>query len=621
MEELINRQTLPLESTALDAVPVEKRQLSPLEKIQQDNFSLLSVDDVRQLTKRLGGYLSLMHDNPDLFPTPDWGTRAPLFELEGAELRTTNYFYTLTGRQAAVTSTEPAAASVQTKTPEVLAREAENLASQASWAAKLAAINIIKQLGSDKLTPPLKKFLWEVAGSDPDQSHRLAAAERLPAKIDSEDDIKTITGLLAKETDERALSIFIGMLSGASGDEARRSATNAIVGFLQLDASSRPTRKLTDSTAVVALTVLQTVASHDVTSELLAWLIVAGETGLVQTTAISALKKISEQFSVDVAEKIISNDSILEFFTTGLTGWWRTMSLISPTASASAYNVPNAYLRELLRTDALAYARKLLRVNPKINVNDLLIYIWNWIFSPFPRETSIFIFEQIVEPNALPLVHDRLRKSLRSTPEFQVRILPSLRKQLPELIKEKRFTEDQGKSIEATLKTLEALPEPAAAKSKPSVQSLYESVVAHLPKAPPGSPYISEPEFNPTRTIAFAAVAILLFLPGFFFYKADLPAGASFGTVAASRFLILLLDALIMYPFVNAISSARASMRGDNSPVPNAFYGFMVPLVYAIYYAHTKYIGPLHFGAQSLQFLINWPAIMALLLGFRLYKP
>jgi hypothetical protein len=112
-----------------------------------------------------------------------------------------------------------------------------------------------------------------------------------------------------------------------------------------------------------------------------------------------------------------------------------------------------------------------------------------------------------------------------------------------------------------------------------------------------------------------------LFLPGFFFYKADLPAGASFGTMLGSRFLLLLLDALIMYPFVTAISSVSASMRGKASPVPDVFYGLMVPLVYAIYYAHAKYIGPLHFGAQSLQFVINWPAIMALFLGFRLYKP
>jgi len=49
-EELINRQTLLLESTLV----------SPLGKIQQDNFSLLSVEDVLQLTKRLGGYLSLI---------------------------------------------------------------------------------------------------------------------------------------------------------------------------------------------------------------------------------------------------------------------------------------------------------------------------------------------------------------------------------------------------------------------------------------------------------------------------------------------------------------------------------------------------------------------------------
>jgi hypothetical protein len=381
----------------------------------------------------------------------------------------------------------------------------------------------------------------------------------------------------------------------------------------------------------VALTVLQTVASHDVTSELLEWLIIAGENDLVQTTGISALKKISEQFGIDVAEKIVSNDSILEFFTTGLPRWRRTINLVSSSAAGRADNVPKTYLRELLRSNALAYVPKLLRADPAIDVNDLLSYIWTLSFGPFTREASICVFEQLVDSLALPPVRDRLVDSLRSTPEFQTRILPSLRKQLPELIKEKRFTEDQGKSIETTLNILEALPEPVAPKPTPFQQNLLTNLLARFPPSSEssfrispttlGSSSLREPEFNPGRTLAFVAVAILLFLPGFFFYKADLPAGASFGTMLASRSLLLLLDAVIMYPFVIAVSSTRASLRGESSWVPNAFYGFLVPLVYAIHYTHTKYIGPLHFGSQSLQFVINWPAIMALLLGFRLYKP
>jgi hypothetical protein len=77
-----------------------------------------------------------------------------------------------------------------------------------------------------------------------------------------------------------------------------------------------------------------------------------------------------------------------------------------------------------------------------------------------------------------------------------------------------------------------------------------------------------------------------------------------------------------MYPFLTAIASAQATVRRETvSPIPNALYGALVPIAYGIYYTHTKYIGPLHFGAQALQFIINWPALMALFMAFRIYKP
>ena len=136
-EELINRQTLTLDNRKPDSStkePVEQKtngsalwqhqleellgkitkptasssEPTALAKIQQDNFSLLSVEDVRQLAKRLGGYLSLVHDNPDLFPTgEEWGQRRPLFLMQGVDqLRVTNDFYALTGRQALAANPE-----------------------------------------------------------------------------------------------------------------------------------------------------------------------------------------------------------------------------------------------------------------------------------------------------------------------------------------------------------------------------------------------------------------------------------------------------------------------------------------------------------------------------------
>jgi len=508
-------------------------------------------------------------------------------------------------------TSDGAAVATQTKTPEVLIEEAENFAAQAGWAAKLAAINIIKQLRSDKLSAVLKNFLWEVAETDPEPAHRVAAAERLPQKTDSPEDINRIAERLKNETNERVLSIFIGLLSGASGAETRKTATDAIVGLLQADAQPESTRRLSDGTAIAALTILQTVASRDVTSEVLQWLRVSAQAELVQTTAISVLKKNSEQFGADVADKIISNDQILKAFT--------RHPLDFAFSSFRQDNVKKAYLRELLQANPLAYASKLLKVSAGIYVDDLLTFVLDLAFTANSQETTTFILEQLLGSNLVtPL---RLHPSLRNMTEFQGRVLPYLRRQLPELVEQKRFTADQGKSIEAALATLETMPAPSP--PLPKVNPGLNAALADLLKrtSPTNSSAFDE-QWSPGRTYGLLAVSILLFLPGFFFYKWDLPAEASFGTVVASRFLLLVLDALMMYPFLTAIASAQATVRRETvSPIPNALYGALVPIAYGIYYTHTKYIGPLHFGAQALQFIINWPALMALFMAFRIYKP
>ncbi len=610
-EELINRQTLVLEFPS--QLPPEKA--FPLEKIQRDNFSLLSLEDVRQLTKRLGGYLSLVHDSPDLLWTKDWGTRAPLFEMSGPELRVTNDFYALTGRQAVMT-TETTATAAQKKTTKELIEEAENFAAQAGWAAKLAAINIIKQLGSDKLTPILKKFLWSVAETDPDANHRLAAAERLPLNTVGLDEINTISKLVSTERDERVLSIFIRLLGGASEDEARKSATDAIVELLNVGATMGH-RKLIESTAIEALTVLQTVASHDVTSAILEWLPYAGESEVLQTTAISALKKTAERFNVDVADKIISNPVTLAHFL-GANSLWQFR-----TFPPSRNNVLNGYLLELIRVDPLAHATKLLTAIPASNVNELLTYIWTLsLYPPSPRGT-VFVFQQIVEWHSTN-IKDRLYESLRNTPAFHERLLPYFRKQLPELVENKTFTAPQAEAIEAALLKLEAPVESPPAKPKDWADDYLENFKPRGPSIrtlSPANSWVREPEFDPGQAAIYSGVAVALFLPGFFFYKADLPAQASFGKMLASRLLLLVFAGLIIYPFVNIVNWVKDGSRSSSyPPVPNAFFTLLFPLLYAVYYLHTTYIGPLHFWTQVLQFIINWPAVIAVLFAFNLYR-
>ncbi len=604
-EELINRQTIPL--TFPEGV-TDPDSLTPLQKIHRNNFSLLSLDDVLHLTKRLGGFLSLIHDNTELFVTADWGTREPLFEVNSTELRVNNNFYALTGRQATAATTE-SAASPQTKSTDELISDAESFATQESWAAKLKAINITKQIGPEKLTPALEDFLWKVATSDPEPSHRFVAAERLPPKTESLIRIKTLGVLLTTETDERVLSIFLRLLSGATDDEARKIATDTIVEFLKLGVGSKGFRRVTESTTVEALTVLQTVASHDVTSELLEMMNVAASTELLQTTAISVLKKMSEQFGVDIADQIIANDKLFNFFISGRVEYEREVF-------ASSYrpnNVLKPYLRELLTRDPLVNASKLLAAKSTLYVNDLLGDIWDVAFVNNPQDAAIYVFQQMVDPKS-GTESRRLQISLALSSEFQTRILPYLRRHLPQLIEKKVFTADQSKLIADQLSSMET----EAADVMAEVRRIEDSEYFRRYGKTTSSSFS---EISPTRTIVYTVAGILLFLPGFFFYKVDLAANASWGTMVKSRLLLLVLDGIIVYAFLSAFTWLRSSRPLGKPPEPTAFFALFVPVVLALNYIHTTYIGPLHFWPQVLQFIINWPAIVGFLMGFRLYKP
>ena len=612
-EELINRQMIPLSlSTGSNAPPRDADNLTVLQKIHRDNFSLLSLDDVVQLTKRLGGFLSLIHDNTDLFVSPDWGTREPLFGVNATELWVNNNFYALTGRQATAVTAEPPG-SPQTKSPEDSIADAQSLALQDSWAAKLKAINIIKQVGPEKLTPALNEFLWKIATTDPDASHRLAAAERLPPKAESLNEIKKIARLLPTETDERVFSIFLRLLSGASEDEARKIATDAIVELLKVDIGLRPLRRIPEGTAVEALTVLQTVASHDVSAELLEWMNVAAETELVQTTAVSVLKKMSEQFDVDIADRIISNEKFFNLFTTGQVERGNFSFLSYP-----SNNILRPYLLDLLSRNPFASASKLMTASRTIHVEDLLAYIWDVAFNANPQEAAIYVFHQMVDPELTVPKSRRLEISLGQTSAFQTRILPYFRRQLPELFEKKVFTADQAKVIAGTLLRSETYAADVKAEVE-RLEKLSEEEFTRLGnRTSPGS----TPKMSSTQSRVYTVAGILLFLPGFYFYKADLPSQASWGTVLKSRLLLLLLDGIVVFAFLNTFKWFRSRRPLSISLEPKAFFLLFVPLVLAaFYYLHTTYIGPLHFWPQVLQFVINWPAIVAFLVGSRLYEP
>ena len=145
--------------------------------------------------------------------------------------------------------------------------------------------------------------------------------------------------------------------------------------------------------------------------------------------------------------------------------------------------------------------------------------------------------------------------------------------------------------IEHTLSTLET----AAAETTAEAQKVVETRInEEITRAKTFSS--SLPEIKTT------IVSILLFLPGFLFYKADLPSQASWGTVVKSRLLLLVLDGVIVYGFLIAL---RFRVPLHKAPVLNTFLLLLGPCVLALFYIHTTYIGPLHFWPQALQFIIN----------------
>jgi hypothetical protein len=632
-EELINRQTLTLDNrkqtpanneaaeqnSALQAegrswqIQLEdflgkitkpaatSTESTPLSKIQQDNFSLLSVEDVRQLAKRLGDYLKLVHNNTDLFSTKDWGERRELFVWQGLDqLHVTNHFYALTGRQALAATGEAQSLPSHKLTEEELVSKAESLAGQNSWASKLAAINIIGQLPSSKITATLEEFLWEIVGQDPEVSHRLAAAERLtPAGLfnKNEKNEPTRIALVRAETDERVQSILIRLLAGAPNAESRKLATDTIIELLKNDTVA-PVRVLSESRSIDALTVLQTVADRDETQTVLDWLVVSASSEVVESTAVQVLTKFAEKFKVDVADKIISNEKVLTVFIKGSARAWVYQGT-SPDSPLKAY------LRQLLRSRSLDQGKELLDVAAKLNVEDLLAYIWEVSMDTKPEELSSFLFAELLgrTDRKDTVGMDRLFKSLQKTREFQTRLLPYLDRELSKAVETKKYKDEAVDILRATLKDLQSQPDPPPPpksrfnpadifKRTPNIFNTYREVAT---------------ERNWNQTVGLVALSAILFLIAALFFRRDLEPGASFGRLLTSRLVLFCMEAPILIPFlVNAPRDVEDRLKQNTSTA----LSLAGPIMLFFFFLHTQYIGPLTIRNQLLQGLVHLPALI-----------
>lgn len=636
-EEIINNQTLSLEAAALT-------------KIQENNFSLLSVADVQQLANRLGSQLASLHLTlpPELFAPL---APAQLFRFEtqptGVVLATASEFYALTGRLAAA-SAAPAAPTT-TAPAEQLVAEAETLAAREGWAERLSALGIVSQLGPARLTPPLRQLLADVINRDIDVSHRLTAAERLTPEMVFSDPVFDLPGVLLKERDERLISIYLRLLSAASDEASRKLATDAMLKLLEEDSAQRAKQstdgfiqliaaaelpRLTSTNAIDALTALQTVAYRDVTREVLAWLRRTAPGDDVQSVAFRALHANASQYNADLGERIIADADLRRLFAEP-----------PPTALSKRLSIQSReqFIRELLGARPLDYAAKLLDIQPNPDgrpdndVNRLLSYIWQIVLDMKDRallqEEAGTLLSSVNAPHAM----DRLVDSFRLVPEYRQRA-STLRTQVeraakaqdkeprysPEVIAlasqfldrvlqaEQRQLQTEGEAVEKTALAEEAV-KPNLAAARASRRSW-------------------------PRAAAFIA-SLSLFGSTLYVFRGDLPPDSGIVTALFSRLLIAAFDVgvllsvgVLIYLVVEIASLARPSVRPpeQKSAAPGAAppanwstllgggvaQGVLAALVGGTMALHTNFIGPVTFWNQVALFFINVLTLGLAAIGF-----
>ena len=716
-EELINRGTLLLEpqqrrssseetdgekngptsqSSATNAGSLEQLLLKlakpsaeisetlPLAKIHKDNFSLVTFDDVQKLAKRLGQYLTLVHDTPDLFTDEKWGQRRPLFEMPTPDvLSVTQAFYLLTGRKALAAPVDSNPVPASNKTEADLIADAKNLTSQAGWAERLAAIKIIQQLG--QIPNELQPFIWQVAQKDPDPNHRLLAIGRLTPQPFFAEKTINISQLLTDEKDVQVLAAYLGLVGGAGDDpESRKRATDALLALLDRDTTALINERLPDNVVVQVLTVLQSVADRDATTTLLAWLGATGRGDQVQKAAVDLLRTFARNFQVDIASQIIANEKALQLFTTG------PRLRVRHTITSLQQFPLREYFHELLLPDPTKYLTALMQAPLTIDVSATLTYLWDGAFDVQTDRLAATIFNAWLAQEGNSKA--RLLLSLPKTQDFQSRLLPYLKAQYNDYTSKKKITADESKRLGDFIEQLEGIEADqifttSASKPKRLADMVNLANMVNVEGAKLGTvfpslkiptsltstatasnsfnleDYIAKPtvQFSSTTPLSpsetttttawsskdsnrgrsesavYLILALVSFAIGFFLFKRDLPAGATFATTLASRLILLVMDTTIVLWLLYSLHTAGENVRevarksaerkvlsydsygtaSDSSwsqliANPSLNFLFAMFFVYGLYSLHVHYIGPLTRWNQILQFLINLPTIALL---------
>ena len=623
-EALIDRGTLSLKP-------------GDLEQLRQDNFSLLTPLELEQLAIQLGNDLSLLHNNlpKEVFAPLN---ASELFVKADGRLRATDDFYRLTKRQMTVTEAPVKPGSASDKSVPDLVTEAEGLAKLPDWSSRFSAIGIIKQIGASQISPSLGSFLLDLSvDKNEPVDHRREAARQLTPDILFKAD--NLTDIVATETDDEILSLFLPLLGKAADDASRKKALEAILPLFKTRSTNGSGKILTGKNAENALKVLPGLATQDVLNDVLDWLCGTAQTPEVQEATLTTLNLISEKLEIDQAEKIVSNDVYLKYFVKS-SHWNGTLGRILRTSnpiqlSNSLSTLPpialvgkyQTHLRGLFSSNPLRFAKVLLHFDKSEDVTHLLQTLWQLAFDRDSAQFTKTILSEL--ENDESWITERLAKSLWLTPEFEVRILPAIK----QAFAQESYSDERRKKLDGRIAELVAAgAKPKEAVATPTrIKDLLESLekdsglstafkdpwpaIKHTDLYLPTHRSIEWLGWGPTLWVALSVVGTLLI--NVFLYKRDLPPAATLSQAIKSRLVLFFAD----FSIVATISLVIRQVQQDTNRIFSTKYSPVsyktrsiswssiisyVPLLgVSLFYVHIESLGPLSFLNQVFLFLIN----------------
>lgn len=389
---------------------------------------------------------------------------------------------------------------------------------------------------------------------------------------------------------------------------------------------------LSDSTTIDALTMLQRVTDREVGDPLLDWLCKREPVGDVLAVALRTLTSCGGENLID---RIFAKPEYLRYFSrpTLRTSSQSTLRMLIGNLNAAdgpaenGFTAAEQFLRELLRSQPVINAQRLLEHRAEVGVPRPLGGLWDVSFTPPDDPLTRFMLQRLVDTDGMQGI---LTNTMRAIPDFQRRMRPAIEPML-----ERLASTESADAIARFRESMEAATT-VAPSTLPPEQTLGNLWKMASPGVPPGyvlggAPTVPQLPQRPsirlrTKRAAWTAVAFVsgmtLIAVGAFVYDGDLPANATLGERLLSRGLSF-LAALVFwfgvgFVYVRSNQQLKSQLPGyrsgtlDMSASQSAMSVIWqnVPLfailgAYAIFEAHRQYVGPIHFWNQSAVFGLN----------------